>query len=502
MSGRRVALAGTLAFLVYCAAALSLAARAHLWNDELYTWYFARLPTMGDVWDQLSTGVEQLPPFFYVLTRASLAIFGDNAIALRVPSLLGLALGCACVWVVVARRTNAWYGFLAAIIPLATNAFRFAWEARPYALLVGFAGAALLFHQLRSDAVRPRLAVVGLALALAAATAVQYYGVLVVLPLAGAEAVRSSLRRRADWAVLGAFCAPLVPLAVALPLIEGARKYAHQFWTTFGLSSAPEFYVLLLRAGVFSASRLPEWLALAFTAVVLGGAAIVLLRRPVAFPIDLAAAVGFVLLPLVGVLFAELVTGAYTDRYVLPAVLGPAVLIPLALYRLAGGRVVAIGAVVIVVAWFGVLFQYWQRDVTGDLDRQKALIGFLERTTSPESPPIAVGHPHDYFELAHYAPPSLARRLIRISSPALAHRYGPSRSAEEGLIVLQKFAPLRVVPYRSQPRSYLLLLTVRDREKNWNWIEPALLADGHRLRLVARDEARGFALYRVEPPAG
>jgi hypothetical protein len=459
---RRVALAGAVAFAVYSAAVLSLAARAHLWNDELYTWYFAQLPSMRDVWDQLSTGVEQLPPFFYVITRASLAVFGDNAIALRLPSLLGLALACGCLWVVVARRTDAWYGFLAAIIPLATGTFRYAWEARPYALVVGFAGAALLFHQLRSDGVRPRLTVVG-------------------------------------WAAIAALGAPVVPLAVAFPLIEGARKYAHEFWTTFGLSSAPEFYVLLLRAGVFSSSRLPEWLALGFTAVVVGGAMVVLLRRPVAWPVDVAAAVGFVLLPLAGVLVAELVTGAYTERYVLPAVLGPAVLIPLALHRLAGRRAVAIGAIVLVTVWFGVLFQYWHRDVTGDLDRQAALIAFLERQTSPGGPPIAVGHPHDYFELAHYAPPSLAARLIRISSPELAQRYPEGRAPEDGLIVLQRFAPLHVVPYRRQPRSYLLLLTVRDRGRDWNWIEPALLADGHRLRLVARDDARGFSLYRVEP---
>jgi 4-amino-4-deoxy-L-arabinose transferase-like glycosyltransferase len=502
VTGRRAAVAGTVALLVYAAAALSLAARAHLWNDELYTWYIAQLPTMRETWAELSTGVEQVPPLFYVVTRASLAIFGDNAIALRMPSVLGLALGCACAWVVVARRTDAWYGFVAALIPLATGAFRYAWEARPYALLVGFAGLALLFHQLRSDGVRPRLAVVGLAFALAAATAVHYYGLLVVLPIAVAEAVRTSLTRRLDWPAIAALGAPLVPLAVALPLIEGARAYAHEFWTSFGLSSAPEFYVLLLRAGVLSTSRLPAWLALGFTAVVLVGAAVILVRRPVAWAVDVAAALGFVVLPLAGVLVAELVTGAYTERYVLPAVLGPAVLIPLALHRLAGGRGVAIVATAILAAWFGVLFQYWQRDVTGDLDRQAALIAFLDQTASRGGLPIAVGQPHDYFELAHYAPPSLAARLIRISSPRLAKRYRESRSSEDGLIVLSRFAPLHVVPYRRQPRSYLLLLTVRDREQDWNWIEPALRADGHHLQPMARDGTRGFALYKVEPASG
>jgi hypothetical protein len=195
----------------------------------------------------------------------------------------------------------------------------------------------------------------------------------------------------------------------------------------------------------------------------------------------------------------ELVTGAYTDRYVLPAVLGPAMLIPLALHRLAGGPKVAIAAAVVVAAWSAVVFQYWQRDVSGDLDRQRQLIAFLERETSPGGPPVAVGHHHDYLELAHYAPPSLAARLIRLASPELARRYRGTGSSEDGLLVLGKFAPLHVVRYEAQPRTFLLLLTVRGREKDWNWIGPALLADGQRLHLVAREDAHGFSLYRVEP---
>jgi len=46
MSARRVAVGAGLV-LLYVLAIGSLALRAQLWNDELYTWYIARLPT----WD-------------------------------------------------------------------------------------------------------------------------------------------------------------------------------------------------------------------------------------------------------------------------------------------------------------------------------------------------------------------------------------------------------------------------------------------------------------------
>ena len=497
MSTRRLALGAGLVGL-YLFAVGSLAARAQLWNDELYTWHFAQLPTIGDVWDELSTGVEQIPPFYYVVTRASLALFGDGELALRVPSIIGFLLACTCLFAVVARRTNAWYGLVGALVPLASGAATYAWEARPYALVVGFAAAAVLCHQLRTDNVGPRLAVLGLAVALAAATGVHYYGVLVVLPIALAEAVRVVMRRQPDWAVVAAFFAPIVPLGVSAPLLQEARRYSGAFWTEFDLGSAPEFFVFLLRANVFSASRIPTWLGIGFATVVLGAALIVLLRRPRAAQTEVAAALGFLLLPLVGVLVGEFVTGAYVERYVLAGVIGPALLIPLALQRVAGGRAsAALAAAVVLALWFGVLFQYWHRDIGVEIDRRERLVAFLEEHAPTSAPHVAVVHPHDYLELAHYAPSSVAARLVRLSDPERALQYTGSRSTEDGLVVLAGFAPLRIVAYDQQDDPFLLLRTVRGSAPDW--IVPALDDDGARLDVVARDEAEGFTLVRVSP---
>jgi Dolichyl-phosphate-mannose-protein mannosyltransferase len=497
MSPGRLALAAGLV-VAYGVALGSLAVRAPLWNDELYTWYFVQLPTFGDVWDGLETGVEQIPPLYYVVVRGSLAAFGDNEIALRIPSLFGFLLACSCLFAVVARRTSAWYGLVAALIPLAGGAATYAWEARPYALVLGFTAAAVLCHQLRADGVRPRLAVVGLALVLAAATAVHYYGVLVVGPIALAEAVRVSMLRKVDRAVVAALFAPLVPLAVSVPLLREARQYRGAFWTEFDLGSAPEFFVFLLRAEVFSSSRIPTWLGLAFATAVLGGSLLVLLRRPRVAQVEVATAVGFVLIPLVGVLVGEAVTGAYVERYVLSAVIGPALLVPLALHRLAGGRrQVAVATTAVLMVWFAVLFQYWHRDIGVDLDRRDRLIAFVEKRALPAGLPVAVAHPHDYLELADDAPRAVAGRLVRLSDPQRALQITGSRSTEDGLVVLASFAPLRVVPYDEQREPFLLLRTVRGDAEDW--IDRALVEDGARMSVVARDEPDGFTLVRVEP---
>ena len=500
MTARRLAAVGGVV-AAYVLAVGSLAVRAPLWNDELYTWYVAQLPTMGDVWDALETGVEQIPPFYYVVTRASLAVFGDNQLALRIPSLVGFLLACACLFAVVERRTNAWYGLVAALVPLASGAAPYAWEARPYALVLGFAAAAVLCHQLRADGVRPGLAVAGLALALAAATALHYYGALVVLPIALAAGVRWRIRRQLDGAVVAALFAPLVPLLISIPLLQEARRYAGAFWTEFDLGSAADFYVFLLRAEVFSASRIPTWLGIGFATVLLGGAVVVLLRRPRTAQLEFAAAVGFLLLPLVGTIVGEVATGAYVERYVLSAVVGPALLVPLALHRLAGGRhSVAIATAGVLAVWFAVLFQYWHRDIGVDLDRRERLEAFLEQRALPLELPVAVAHPHDYLELAHDASAPLAAQLVRLSDPERSLRYTGSRSTEDGLAVLAGFAPLRVVPYEKQQAPFHLLRTVRGETEDW--IDHALADDGAGMQLVARDEADGFTLVRVEPAQG
>ena len=150
-SSRRAVEAVTLGVtaLAYLTATAWLAVRDQLWNDELFTYYFAHLPDFRDVWDQLSTGVEQTPPLYYAMTRGALRAFGDNNRALRLPGLVGVLVACACLYTFVARRSSLIYGLIAALIVLSSQAVFYAHEARPYGVVLGFAAAALLCWQLR-----------------------------------------------------------------------------------------------------------------------------------------------------------------------------------------------------------------------------------------------------------------------------------------------------------------------------------------------------------------
>ena len=544
----------------YCALVAWLAAEKPLGNDELFTLYFSRLPGFDDVWRELETGVEQTPPFFYLVTRASQRMLGDNDVALRLPELGAVLLAAGCMLAVVARRSTLVHGTIAALLLLATQAGFYAYEARPYALVLGFVALCFLLWQLRLDGGGP-LVVTGLALAATAAVATHYYAVLALLPFVVAEATRAVGRRRLDAAVAGAFAVSLVPLLVAAPLIEAARAYSGSFWTEYSWRSPVEFNGWLFTRSAIEAVPLLElsvlvWLAcglalhtlllselqsaerrrvvtrvsLALAAVALVGlvafrvagsdvsvatvlvaliglAAVVtvgVLRRRTpgtsrspsgsALP-EIVAASAFLAVPLVAVVLAEITTGAYTPRYALPAVLGVVVLLPLALHRLEGGRIVAslVVAVLLVVV---VGRSYWNQadDIRTATRAQADLLGSLQRIVDDTDLAIAVADPHDFFVLSHYAPPALRARVLHLSDQRAALQYTRSASTEDGLVVLSRFAPLDVRRFRpyveSNPR-FLLLLAVRQ----GNWVVRALERDGRALEPYPN--ADGLLLYEV-----
>ncbi|MBV9609568.1 MAG: glycosyltransferase family 39 protein, partial [Acidobacteria bacterium] len=251
--------------VVYWASTLFIAHARLLWNDELFTLYISKLPTFSAVWGALSTGAEQTPPLFYVITRAFLSVFGMSSIALRLPETIGYWVMSLCVFFVVARRSGNLHAFVAMLFPLVTSAYFYAYEARPYGLLLGFAGLSLLAWQHLAENDRRRVWLVVLALSLAASVAVHYYGIFTVVPLAVGELTRSITRRRVDVVVWVAFAFSVLPLAFVLPLIRAGMSHAGVFWSPALWNSIPEFY-----RSVLSPSAAVVTGTIAGTALVLG----------------------------------------------------------------------------------------------------------------------------------------------------------------------------------------------------------------------------------------
>jgi hypothetical protein len=505
---RRAVIIGAGLSIAYWGVTCALAARKLMWNDELYTYYIAHLPTMRDVWAALMSRGEQTPPLFYVITRLSLRVFGDNNIALRLPEIIGYWVMIVCLFVFVARRASPLFALCAMVVPLVSLAYYFAYDARPYALVLGFSALALLSWQTVGSGRLRVLGLVALTSSLAATFSTHYYGIMVMLPLSLGELVRTLNRRRVDVAVWAAFTFALVPLLWQIPLIRAGAAYAGAFWAPPRWVNTVDFYFSLL-----STMLVP----LAAIVVLAGIDGMINARRDeVAGPRfqppvhEIAAACGFILIPIACVLLAKAATGAFTNRYAMPAIVGFAVL---------GGFTAAVAfnsrarmglvALMCLVGWYGLSQIRELRDPTSfsmpirtvDLE---ASIDLLQ--SDPERQlPLVVADPHNFTILSHYAPPDIRSRLVYLADPSLAMKRLGHNSVERGMLDLVKpWFHMNVVDYNTfvaeQPRflvygNFGVLAFL-------NWLVPELQARGMRIEYRGRRGEYWFFLASrddVEP---
>ncbi len=130
-----------------------------LWRDELATWSAASR-TLPQLWAMVHN-VDAVLGLYYLGLHLWMAVFGDSAAAMRLPSALAMT-GAAAVVALTGKRLGGTRvglisGLIFAVVP---SVSRYAQEARPYAFATLFATLATLLL-LRVDGA-PDLATVGL----------------------------------------------------------------------------------------------------------------------------------------------------------------------------------------------------------------------------------------------------------------------------------------------------------------------------------------------------
>ena len=483
--------------LLYFAIALLLASKKIFWNDELFTFYISRRPSFSDVWAALLTGAEQLPPLSYVITRACTAVFGSGYVAFRLPEMAGFWVMAVCLYRFVSQRTTKAYGLIAMAFPLATESLSYSVEARPYGLVLGFSGAALVFWQAASEGKYRPLSLVGLGLSLAGAISCHYYGVLVFLPFALGEAVRFAVRRKLDFGVASAVAAGVLPLAIYLPLIRAASAFSGTFWAKPQWSSIIAFYQYLLIPALLLLFSIPmvlaisEWFRTRKEAAPDASCS--------ALPLwEVAAAAGFALIPMVAVILAKTITGAFTDRYALPAVLGIAILLSWSISVLGRNRAgVALVIAGIATGVFVLTAARAYRYNLGLAANARAEISELEKITRTGTAPVVVASPHRFLEYSHLAGVRGLTSAVYLADRDLALRHTGTDDVELGLLYLKAWAPLRVERFRDfvgKRKEFTLL----DDGQPFAWALQELTREGWQFALVGN--VGSVRLYKASPP--
>jgi hypothetical protein len=270
------------------------------------------------------------------------------------------------------------------------------------------------------------------------------------------------------------------PILFFTSLLRASGVYAGSFWARPSILSLGTFWEFLLLPIVA-----PAILLLAIIAARAGRG-----REPSPpglFAYEIAAAIGFLIVPVTLLAIAFAATNAYSDRYALPAAAGVAILGALAADRFrVGGTVFAV-----LFALFTLRQLIWAMFLftapPNPLDAHPLLKETRDRT-------VVIANGVLYLQLAHYAP---NRRFVYVADPALARKYTNADSVDRALAPLRQWKPLRVISFPVLRNSTFLLYQSPPEADGGRlqWIARAL--SDERATISLRGESRGSMLFDV-----
>lgn len=427
--------------IVYLPITFALAARRHLWNDELFTYYIARLASLTEIWKALLTGADQNPPLYYFLTHLGMQTCSNTLLGIRLPEILGFWLMGACLIIFVSRRLPSAFGLLASLVPLVSIAYNYAYEARPYGMVMGLGALALVCWQ-RAEGRRPKVWFAGLALTLAFAISTHYYSVLLFPVFALAEVVRWRTDRTLRWWAWLSLIGGAVPLILYLPLIRSATTYSGTFWAKVTALSLNEFFSYVLFPAIVPLGALLLWGMTACLTRTDGEEATAGDNRPRIPLAEVILVLGYVAIPVLAIVLALTVTGAYTHRYALPSIIGLSVC---GAWMFSELFIMRTRSALIAAAMLSLFVMTKQarslRSISSAYDHT-AVTHFLEKQIAKGSA-VAIVDPHLFFELSHQAP-AIRDLIFYVAERELALQHLHTDAVDRGILDMSRWAPLHV----------------------------------------------------------
>jgi hypothetical protein len=408
-----------------------------LWQDEFLTLAVAKTGTWTGILNALSSGADFNPPLHYWMAAATMSVFGESSVALRLPATLGFVTFLVCLFIFARRRMPPLIGLIATLIPICMATRSYAWDARPYGLLLGYLGVSLVAWQAASERTLRFITIPILSLALIAAAFTHYYGLLLILPFAAAEACRQFLQRRLDGPMIAALLLPFCVPLVLLNLIRTQKAYLqHAYFTDVSPFD-------LLR--VYGDFAMEPALIVALACIVL-----LLSRSPASaqppegqhqargfLAPEIVVVVVLASLPVIGLVAARAVTHVYIYRYFIGAIGGISLAFAAAIFA-GARRYPAIGfwSAAVLCAYVLLFSAYQVRSRPVNRASGLAQVGSSEG-------PILIENTNDYL-VARYYEPALRARLWYIADPRESFRLLGYDANEIPVLALKKLEGLQV----------------------------------------------------------
>jgi hypothetical protein len=228
------------ALTVIYVTALYFTVQRFVWFDELCTFDIARAPSLHTLW-QWVLKFDNNPPTVYLLSRASMRIFGPTPFGLRLPSMLEFYFGSVAMLVYLRRKVGNAVAAFGVVIWWSSSSFYYANEARVYALVFMSFACLLLAWDTATRRSERTVALWCVAIATAVLLASHVFASLCLFAVVIAEFVRYLRRRRPDYPLYAALGLPMTIMISYIPLIS----------VYHGLILWPQFHASPLMAGKF-----------------------------------------------------------------------------------------------------------------------------------------------------------------------------------------------------------------------------------------------------------
>jgi hypothetical protein len=472
--------------LVFTTATLWRASVKLLWYDELYTFYIAQKGSPAKIWTALMSGVDLNPPLLYVFTRAGQLIAGDNELGTRLPAIAGFSLMMISLYLIVALRFTTPYALQAMLFPAVSGAYLYAYEARSYGVVLGCAAFAMLCWQRAACRTTRGQYLAGLTLAILTGLLTHCYAVMILPPIALGELVRTVRSRRIDWSVWLSMCAPCVAITIYLPLLRSSHglalkgpifdpnpwKLFHAYFQLLWPAIVPlaaTFLILVLIAKVPRRKR-------ALTTASDPCASASDMRDCTRLPLhELAAAVGFLLVPAAAYIIALAMGGGYFERYGLTAIIGFSLVLPCACFVLLGPdfrRAYAFPA--LLLFWFTLVF------AVHSPSRPALLPPELAEWKRSLDIPLVAADGQAFLQLDHYLDDAATSHLYFLTDRPTALRTIKTDCYDTAMPMLKRIFPIRsrISGYSEFIASHPHFLIYGTAGPAHEWIEQKLREDG------------------------
>jgi uncharacterized membrane protein len=461
-----------------------------LWTDELFVLHTDGVSSLAQlVHIQRTCPVAIDPLAYHVLAHFAIRLFGAGAFAIRLPALLGFLLMQVCLFFFVRRIAGERTAVFALAFPALTATLYYSAEGRPYGLMLGFFALAMLSWQTATRRQANRaLALITLALAVALALNTHYYCILILVPLCAAEIFRSFQRGRPDLPVIVSIGAGIAGIVFTLPFIKAVGEFRSHNYDT-GLTSPhiiPEAFRSILvdysgnNSGILHA--LDIGIALFIVLAVWGCIDRLRVRPSCHTGAEIVFLVLLSALPIFGYLLSRFVTHSIEPRHLIPALVGLAPLLAIALsplFRRERAGIFTLVALFVAVAFAGAIRIHSERAAMQNTMTALALAPEAKAAlmASP-SQLLYVQDEHRFATASYYESDVEVRsRLALVYSFDREMLWDQHNSDSLCATHLRAFTRLTIVPYElltTQPGDHLF---VQFKEEGLDWTSQAFSAD-------------------------